>query len=582
MAENQLNELYEKYRDPRITEKECLVDSAVATDFLKRLVEHTHSANFNGAEYAKLVQEICLTYHLSKGVSEFYQNVGLEKRGEGEIFCDFDDGKGTILLLKNRIIANSGAVLVASIYVSEEAEVLSMEDYHNLDLMLNVITSFISRRRLQRVVEQYIFFDENGYPNVRYYLRELIRLQESGRLGGMIAVNFDLHNFAVINMDIGRENGNAVIQNYFNMLEEVIDDAGCICRLGGDKFLCVFSPAVKDDVIRILSGVAVAYDENIDRKVKVSAAAGVYEIPENAGVTKDNVMERIMIATSVAKKQDEGAIVFYDDQMKETREHVKSIQQKFREGLAKREFVIYGQPKVDIDTLEIIGTEALCRWIYNGRVVPPNEFIPVLEQTTDICDLDFYMLDEACKSIRHYLDEGNSGVRCSVNFSRKHLTNPDLLENILKVVDDNNVPHELIEIELTETTTDAQFRDLKRIVNGLKAAGIRTAVDDFGIGYSSLNLIREIPWDVLKIDRCFVPKDEDDADSTTRKMFCHVVALAHDMGLECVVEGVETAKQIEILRENHCNIAQGFYFDKPLPKAEFEARLTKKNYKDRV
>ena len=215
-------------------------------------------------------------------------------------------------------------------------------------------------------------------------------------------------------------------------------------------------------------------------------------------------------------------------------------------------------------------------------MVPPNEFIPVLEQTTDICDLDFYILDEACKSIRHYLDEGNFGVRCSVNFSRKHLTNPDLLENILKVVDENNVPHNLIEIELTETTTDAQFRDLKRIVNGLKAAGIRTAVDDFGIGYSSLNLIREIPWDVLKIDRCFVPKDEDDADSTTRKMFCHVVALAHDMGLECVVEGVETAKQIEILRENHCNIAQGFYFDKPLPKAEFEVRLTKKNYKDRV
>ena len=153
-------------------------------------------------------------------------------------------------------------------------------------------------------------------------IRAMKMKREGRQIGSLIADLKEPVESMELRLDITesdfRSRGNAVIQNYFNMLEEVIGDAGCICRLGGDKFLCVFTPAVKDDVIRILSGVAVAYDENIDRKVKVSAAAGVYVIPENAGVTKDNVMERIMIATNVAKKQDEGAIVFYDDQMKET------------------------------------------------------------------------------------------------------------------------------------------------------------------------------------------------------------------------------------------------------------------------
>lgn len=471
--------------------------------------------------------------------------------------------------------------MISSIYVSEEAEVLSMEDYRNLNLMINVIMAFISRRRLQRVVEQYIFFDEHGYPNVRYYLRELMRLEEKGQLSGRIAINFDLHNFAVINLEIGRQNGDIVIQNFFGMIEEVIGDEGCICRLGGDKFLCVFTKSVEAKVLQLLSGVLVTYDEENDKKVKVSAAAGVYVIPMEGANRKDDVMERIMLATTVAKKQEDGTIVFYEDKMKKAMERVKYIQQKFREGLAKKEFAVYYQPKVDINTKKIVGTEALCRWISDGKVIMPGEFIPILEQTTDICDLDFYVLDTVCKNIKPYIGDGHTGVRASVNFSRKHLIDEDFLDKILRIVDDNGVPHELIEIELTETTTDVQFRDLKRVVTGLREAGIHTAVDDFGVGYSSLNLIREIPWDVLKIDRCFVPVEGEDEKSPTALMFRHVVSLAQDLGLEIVVEGVETMKQIELLRENNCTIAQGFYFDKPLPKDEFEARLKLMYYNDR-
>ncbi len=154
----------------------------------------------------------------------------------------------------------------------------------------------------------------------------------------------------------------------------------------------------------------------------------------------------------------------------------------------------------------------------------------------------------------------------------------DLLQHILEIINRHNVPHEFIEIELTETTTDVEFRDLKRIVSGLQQEGIYTSVDDFGMGYSSLNLIRDIPWNVLKIDRSFLPLDGENADSTRSVMFKSVVSMAKELGLECIAEGVETKKQVEVMLDNDCLIAQGFFFDKPLPLEEFEKRLSHKNY----
>jgi EAL domain-containing protein (putative c-di-GMP-specific phosphodiesterase class I) len=264
--------------------------------------------------------------------------------------------------------------------------------------------------------------------------------------------------------------------------------------------------------------------------------------------------------------------------MKQEKDRMKKVQTDFRNALDKEEFQVYYHPKVDIETREITGAEALCRWLKQGKIVPPMEFIPILEINTDICDLDFYMLEHVCQHIRKWLDEGRNVVRVSVNFSRKHLMDVDLLDHIISVVDKYQVPHEYIEVELTETTTDVQFRDLKRVVSGLQEQGIWTAVDDFGMGYSSLNLICDIPWNVLKVDKSFVPKDMSDAGSIMNLMFKHVISLAQDIGLECVIEGVETIDQLDVLRENHVNIAQGYFFDRPLPLEEFESRLDRKIY----
>ena len=217
-------------------------------------------------------------------------------------------------------------------------------------------------------------------------------------------------------------------------------------------------------------------------------------------------------------------------------------------------------------------------FIHDGKIMPPMDFIPVLEQNADICHLDYYVLDRVCKDLRRWLDEGRRVVRVSVNFSRKNLTEPDLLENIIDIVDRNQIPHEYIEVELTETTTDVTFKDLRRVVNGLHEAGIATAVDDFGMGFSSLSLLQDIPWKVLKIDKSFLPADDEQVVSNNHMMYKHVVSMAREIGLECVTEGVETKKQVMILRKNHCHVAQGFFFDKPLPVEEYEDRMNNPIY----
>ena len=195
---------------------------------------------------------------------------------------------------------------------------------------------------------------------------------------------------------------------------------------------------------------------------------------------------------------------------------------------------------------------------------------------------DYYRtLEPACLIIydRTAYFQPDGDLRLTVDYAPRYRTEGlSLTESILEVVDRYRIPHELIEIELTETVTDVEFRDLKRVAGALQEAGIYTSVDDFGIGYSSLNLIREIPWNILKVDKNFLPVNENAEGERQNIMFRHVVSMAKEIGLICVAEGVETIGQVNILRKCGCDIAQGFYYDKPLPVKEFEERLDKHFY----
>lgn len=530
--------------------------------------------HFDRQEYVKIMRETCELFHVAKAQAEFYRSLGHEKRGEGDIYCDMDDGRGEKILVYRRIVTQSNAVVIGTLYVHHDEAPFSQQDLDRVDLVLRVILSFVSRRRLQNVVEMLGYYDENGYPNIRSFMRFVDITNEQGGLFGYTAIHYNLCHFTLINREITREKGDVVIWNHYNMIKTIVGKTGIVCRLGGDSFLAIFLNEKTDEILKALKGVPVSYDEHNEKRVSVSASVGAYVIPENHVIKGGgDIMDKILPASQAAKRAEQGNVVFYSEQMLQQKDRQMQLRRQFPRALENQEFYVYYQPKVNVETGEIVGAEALCRWIKDGRVIPPMDFIPILEQNMDICQLDFYMLDMVCRDIRRWLDQGKKVVRVSVNLSRKHMVDPDLLEHILQIVEENRVPHEYVEIELTETTTDVEFTDLKRVVGGLQKEGIYTSVDDFGMGYSSLKLIREIPWDVLKIDKSFLPVDGDQLDDTTEVMYKHVVAMAKDLGLECITEGVETKKQIGILRENGCRFAQGYHFDKPLPVEEFEKRL---------
>lgn len=546
--------------------------------FEKMINSMTDPENFDRDEFVGILNEICELFHVAKGVTEFYKSLSDEKDGRGEILIDYDNGRGEKVIISRRIITKTKAIIKGTLYAANDEEPLTEEEREKLDLMLRSLLSFVSRNRLQTTVERLVFYDQQGYTNLNYFFRHLEMLNAQGKIQGRAVIQYNLRQFSLINREIGRAAGDMVMRNYFLRINDMLDEDGVICRIGGDNFVAIFESSLLQSILNVIKGCPIAFDTDNEKRVMVSAAAGVYVIPDDYVFERPGgIFEKVYNAVQEAKQERRGTIIYHDEKMLAERGRLLEIWRTFPKALENNEFHAFYQPKVDVVSGEIVGGEALCRWIHNGKIVPPMDFIPMLEQNTDICTLDFYMLDLVCRDIKRWIHEGRRPVRISVNFSRKHLMNVDLLENIMEIIERNDIPHEYIEIELTETTTDVEFKDLKRIVSGLQKEGIYTSVDDFGMGYSSLNLIREVPWNVLKIDKSFLPTGEGDND-VTDIMFKHVVAMAQDMGLECITEGVETLQQVGILRDNKCNIAQGFYFDRPLAVEEFEKRLDKHRY----
>lgn len=546
--------------------------------FEKMINSMTDPENFDRDEFVGILNEICELFHVAKGVTEFYKSLSDEKDGRGEILIDYDNGRGEKVIISRRIITKTKAIIKGTLYAANDEEPLTEEEREKLDLMLRSLLSFVSRNRLQTTVERLVFYDQQGYTNLNYFFRHLEMLNVQGKIQGRAVIQYNLRQFSLINREIGRAAGDVVMRNYFLRINDMLDEDGVICRIGGDNFVAIFESSLLQSILNVIKGCPIAFDTDNEKRVMVSAAAGVYVIPDDYVFERPGgIFEKVYNAVQEAKQERRGTIIYHDEKMLAERSRLLEIWRTFPKALENNEFHAFYQPKVDVVSGEIVGGEALCRWIHNGKIVPPMDFIPMLEQNTDICTLDFYMLDLVCRDIKRWIHEGRRPVRISVNFSRKHLMNVDLLENIMEIIERNDIPHEYIEIELTETTTDVEFKDLKRIVSGLQKEGIYTSVDDFGMGYSSLNLIREVPWNVLKIDKSFLPTGEGDND-VTDIMFKHVVAMAQDMGLECITEGVETLQQVGILRDNKCNIAQGFYFDRPLAVEEFEKRLDRHRY----
>lgn len=525
----------------------------------------------------ELLNEIAPMLRLSRIAVRIYRNPTEERFGRGETIICFDTGIEGNAVHELRSVTKLMSVVAMTVYMDKSEPALSDDEFEKTDLVARTVLAFISRSKCQEMVKELAFYDDDGFRNIRSFFNYLSWKGKPGELNNMSALNYNIRHFSLVNEEFGRNVGDKVLHAHYKHISDMIGEAGMISRLGGDAFVCICQRSVLPELLEYLTEAEVTFDQD-GGTVSLTSSVGVFNIPDGYAVRNPNdIMGKIMHAYNIARNGGHQNIVFFDDHLLYERDYAKRIQQHFPEALRNREFHVFYQPKVNING-EMCGAEALCRWFRNGEIVQPIKFIPVLEETSDICKLDFFMLEQVCRHIRKWLDEGREVVRISVNLSRKHMMDSNLLTSIMEIIERYDIPHEYIEIELTETNTDVEFKDLQRIVGGLQKEKIYTSVDDFGIGYSSLNLIRVIPWNVIKVDRSFLPCDEENEDSVCNIMLKHVVSMAKEMGLECIVEGVETPAQLEVLRDNNCELAQGYLFDKPMPVEEFEKRLDMKRY----
>ncbi len=537
------------------------------------IIEGEKIEQYRDPAFNKILEPICKFLRISRISSAVFDSTCDSAIIKSAPHIYYDDGNAdstrVLKFTENNVRACKANY---SFMQSKSGQDWSDEEVQQIEAFEKLIYTFCDRSYASTIAKDLSMFDNDlmVYP-LTFFLATVKNLIRQGRIGEFGGVYFNIKHFSSINDRFGRDCATNIMKLFIHGILEKILYEECICRVGGDNFVVLFKKDNLNIIKNYLSGMPITFNDG--ETVTVTTTAGYYMIPE-ATESATDVMDRISTAYQLAKSVYKRPFLFYDDEIMQHQTHVKEIEMMFPSAIENEEFKVFYQPKTQLNNYQLAGAEALCRWFRNGKVISPGEFIPVLEGSKAICTLDFYMLDHVCRDIRRWLDEGREAVKVSVNLSRLHLGDEDLLESILRIIDKYKVPHHFIEIELTETTTDVDYKELKKIVYGLREQDISTSVDDFGVGYSSLNLIREMPWNVLKIDKSFLPtQEEEDNDPSKVKMLRHIITMSQDLGLECIVEGVETAEQVKLLKDCKCYLAQGFYFDRPLPVKEFEQKL---------
>ncbi len=455
---------------------------------------------------------------------------------------------------------------------SKKGYIWNEEEKKELKVFARNLFFLGSRASLVEMIKQAMVTDNvTGLDNVNGFMKYASEISYKFGLEKYHAIRFNIKNFGYIINSLPRTKNNLYVRTYANVIKEFIGDRGRIARLGGDNFVAL----IKDEFVDELIGFLLEVPINVDNKAMIfNARMGVYDIQPKDNMS--DVMSYIDLALGSVKLKGND-IVRYEDHMIKDKLKDKNVTANFSSALTNNEFKVYFQPKVNINDKTLYGCEALARWIKDGEMISPIEFIPVLEDDGTICDLDYYIFEETCKYINKWIGEGSCPNNVSINFSKIHLKNIATADKIFAIIDKYKVPPHVIEIELTEMSGYDDFDSLEAFMNRMKEKGVRTSIDDFGTGYSSLQLLSDLDVDAVKLDKS-ISGSIGSEDSKNKVLLHNVVNMVHELGYSVIAEGVETKEQMDFLKTVGCSKVQGYLFDKPLPAEEFEERLLH-NYK---
>lgn len=397
------------------------------------------------------------------------------------------------------------------------------------------------------------------------------RLFAQHKLSGYILVFMNLKNFKFVNQSVGNQKGNEILRKYHFAVERYLEEDELFARPGGDNFVVLLKRERITGFLDHISDITISVkDGDEEKSFEINARMGMYDIQPEDRI--GDAMDCASAALIVARKSRKRNYVWFEPEMLANSLREKEILNLFPLAMKNKEFLVYYQPKVQLFDRKLYGAEALVRWNRGGEIVSPAQFVPILEKDGSICDLDFYMFACVCEDISTWLAEGIEPVRISVNFSKLHLRNPNFVDGLITIMQVYEIDGKYLEVELTETTGYEDFETLTQVVKQLKEYGITTSIDDFGSGYSSLGLLKDLDVDIIKLDKTFIDNlgKEDKSDEIIVK---NVVNMISDLKKEAIAEGVETEAQADFLREVRCQVVQGYLFDKPLQKEDFRERL---------
>ena len=378
----------------------------------------------------------------------------------------------------------------------------------------------------------------------------------------------DIKDFKLINDIFGINKGDEILTSIANALKELSGTDTVYGRLSGDRF-AVFMPRKRFNKKVFANQINGLSNLLGSSTYKLHVHIGVYDIVDN-DIEPSVMCDRAYMAIATIKSSFTSTIAHYNDNIREATLEEQKVTSEFSEALHDGQFCFYLQPQVSVGG-KVLGGEALVRWIHPDRgLIPPNEFIPVLERTGFICRLDMHTWELACKKLREWQDCGHTDCHISVNISPKDFYFTDVYKTFTELVERYEIPPRSLKLEITETAIMSDFKKQLVLIQRLREYGFCVEMDDFGSGYSSLNMLKDMSVDALKVDMEFLRKTEN--PERTRTILKMIVSLSKQLGMEVITEGVETKEHVDFLTEIGTDVFQGYYFAKPMPVSDFEKK----------
>jgi diguanylate cyclase (GGDEF)-like protein/PAS domain S-box-containing protein len=452
------------------------------------------------------------------------------------------------------------------------------EELNFAEAAASVLSTALRRIESESRVAYLAQFDPlTGLPNRRLLADRFSQMivQAKRREVPLAVLFIDLDGFKSVNDTLGHAGGDELLKEVAVRLQSTVRSGDTVARISGDEFAIVLGDMARtDDAALVAQKVIDRLAATVDiggKEVFVTASVGIAAFPSD-GADADTLIGAADAAMYRAKQSGRNAYHFYTAEINQRSRARAQLATELRRALEREEFTLFYQPKYDLATRRAVGGEALLRWKHPERgLVSPAEFIPVLEETGLIVPVGDWVLRRACQDLKEWQAAGRVVVPIAVNLSARQFRAQNLDEHIKALVGSSGVDPALIELEITESQLMQDPDQAIRVMRALCEAGMRIAIDDFGTGYSSLAYLRRFPVGALKIDRSFV-KDmsSEKGDATIVRT---IIEMAHSLGFTVVAEGVETEEQATFLRLLRCELAQGFLFAKPMPAADFAARL---------